>query len=475
MRWLQLPSGRTGAVTIMPFLLGVGVGIMLSGRSGGPFLGSVSGSVNIPFNGGSTPDGRGGHPYPDTNAYGVLYPHPTVLPSSGAPGSRSGKTGDNAAAAGASRGAAAAAVASHLEDGAVGERVATEEMRGGASRRPMSGASLVIAGCAKDIHGSWNDQVGKRKIGVLQRVAAAFGSVRVLVFENDSGDGTATWLGNLSAAMGPAVRVEIISETGLAPWARPHGWGRRTELLAHARNRVLAQLETWASPPDYMLWLDLDDVLLGLDADALATCDANLPAGWGGCCANQRDFYYDLFALRTVDEWVNCSVMSDCDPQCRALGDTHGPGKTTAALACHAEAKERRTRHIAPEHPPIEVLSCFGGAALYDYRVIRGAVQRGAKYFGMMNLATGVGGGGFDVGRAGTCTPGVDCPDPSLEVVCEHVGWHASLRSHTPAFKLYINPRLLNTFCKGSNCDWEKVKDPKYRYGADGDGGGGRR
>ena len=39
----------------------------------------------------------------------------------------------------------------------------------------------------------------------------------------------------------------------------------RLHACRYARNRVLAQLETWAAPPDYMLWLDLDEVLLELD------------------------------------------------------------------------------------------------------------------------------------------------------------------------------------------------------------------
>ena len=100
-----------------------------------------------------------------------------------------------------------------------------------------------------------------------------------------------------------------------------------------------------------------------------------------------------------------------------------------------------------------------------DYRVIRAAVQQGAKYFGMTNPTTGVGGGAVDVGRAGRCTPGVDCPDPGLEVVCEHVGWHASLRSHNPDFKLYINPRCIGVAIAMHDSSTHELIPPDPRLG----------
>jgi hypothetical protein len=57
--------------------------------------------------------------------------------------------------------------------------------------------------------------------------------------------------------------------------------------------------------PTYMLVLDLDGV--NSDLRGVETC-LDLPSGWGGCCANQPDVYYDVWALRTFDDWVDCDV-----------------------------------------------------------------------------------------------------------------------------------------------------------------------
>ena len=62
---------------------------------------------------------------------------------------------------------------------------------------------------------------------------------------------------------------------------------------------------------------------MGHHDQALASCDANLPAGWGGCCANQRDFYYDLFALRACGNFDFILAVVRLARACRAA--THRP------------------------------------------------------------------------------------------------------------------------------------------------------
>eukprot|EP00040_Diaphanoeca_grandis_P014461 m.73389 g.73389 ORF g.73389 m.73389 type:complete len:386 (-) comp24554_c0_seq1:164-1321(-) len=310
---------------------------------------------------------------------------------------------------------------------------------------PLNEASLVILGTAKNIYDvsakaiAWSEKVAQEKVNTLLNISAAFKSVRMVFYENDSNDGTLSLLHGLSKKLGDKIRVEVLSESGLVQWARPKGWGRRTEILAHGRNKALKHIETFAERPDFVLVLDLDHIMLGLTAEALATC-SSLPRGWGGCCANQKDFYYDLFALRTLDDWVDCDIMRDCNQECRALGDTHGPKKTEAARECHAKAAARRQKHIPPTHKAIEVSSCFGGAALYDYNKMRPSLMQGAKYFGMMEI------------------------NGTREAVCEHVGLHASVKKIDKDFRLYINPQLLNQHCRGGNCHWDEVNDPQYQY-----------
>ena len=78
--------------------------------------------------------------------------------------------------------------------------------------------------------------------------------------------------------------------------------GKRTENLAHGRNAILRHIENLPGDekhPDYLLSFDMDG--LNHNLEGLETCEA-LPAGWGGCCVNQREIYYDL--------WVRCALSA---------------------------------------------------------------------------------------------------------------------------------------------------------------------
>ena len=76
-------------------------------------------------------------------------------------------------------------------------------------------------------------------------------------------------------------------------------------LVPCQRNTLLERVAALEPAPTYMLVMDLDGVNSGLLG--VETC-LDLPVGWGGCCANQHDVYYDIWALRTFDDWVDCDV-----------------------------------------------------------------------------------------------------------------------------------------------------------------------
>ena len=226
--------------------------------------------------------------------------------------------------------------------------------------------TLVVAGTARNVakHGDAN-------LATIRRVATLFELVRVVLFEGDSIDGTLEQLQTWGTSLG--VRVDVISESMTR--------GSRTVRLAHARNQLWRAMRSVPQPPDYVLMLDLDGVNEKLEG--VMTC-MQLPSGWGGCCANQRTTYYDLWALRTYDNWVNCDVWHECTIN-----------------------RKRRFRHVDRNSRPIKVRSCFGGAALYDFA----RVNPRAKYAGKAH--------GHDQ--------------------CEHVGFHEQLGA-----PMYIQPAMLN-------------------------------
>jgi len=197
------------------------------------------------------------------------------------------------------------------------------------------------------------------------------------VYENDSVDNTLeglqTWQDKLR------IPVDIITEKNIS--------GNRVQRIARGRNAILAALDKISLPPDFLLLLDMDSTNENLKG--VETC-LELKSPWGACCANQRDIYYDLWALRTFDDWCDCDVWYD---------------KKCAAT------RETKFKHIPSDNDPIQVKSCFGGAALYDYKRLKSLVNQGARY---------------------------------ESDTCEHVSFHEHLQKRDDQFKLFIQPKMLN-------------------------------
>jgi len=232
--------------------------------------------------------------------------------------------------------------------------------------------SLIISGVARDVY-AHQDSVLK----TIREQQNHFNIIKIVVYENDSKDDTLkglhTWQDKLR------IPVDIISEKKIG--------GNRVERISRGRNAILVALDKISSPPDFLLIMDLDSVNANLKG--VQTC-LDMEQPWGACCANQRDIYYDLWALRTFDDWCDCDVWNDAE--------------------C-AKTREAKFRHISADNGPIEVKSCFGGAALYNYTRLKTLVKQGARY------------------------------DSDT---CEHVSFHKHLRKQDGQFRLFIQPKMLN-------------------------------
>eukprot|EP01048_Picozoa_sp_COSAG05_P013130 COSAG05_NODE_1368_length_5060_cov_5.437412_4_plen_342_part_00 len=255
----------------------------------------------------------------------------------------------------------------------------------------FSQASVVIAGLAKDVGAHDHSN-----LAMLRSVIAHFAQARVVVYENNEHDPRFdAWQQQSADLLGAGVAVDLLFDPDL-PTGRQH----RTLRLAHGRNRILTHVRGLPRQhrPDYFMAFDMD----GLNANlaGVETCE-RLPTGWGGCCANSRGLYYDLWALRTLDSWTDCDVFYECAT----------PAVCRRTQQCLINA---RMRHIAPTEPPIEVRSCFGGAALYAWRYLE---AEWARYSGGVAPAGG-GGDGEEIERQH----------------CEHVAFHDALhRQNTTA------------------------------------------
>ena len=252
--------------------------------------------------------------------------------------------------------------------------------------KPINAAAVVVVGCVRN-----GAKTVRRAVETLARATAGFENVQFLVVESDSTDST---LAELARLREQSQRFEFLSLGALAERIPV-----RTERIAYCRNRYLEELRTNAryASVDYVMVADLDGVNDDLRREAVDTCwRTTLP--WDVVAANQRDAYYDIWALRHPD-W--CPV--DCHDQYARLRAIFGRPRALS-IAIHS-----RMARLSPNAAWIEVDSAFGGLAIY---------RRDALLAGNYS---GVAGG---------------------QSICEHVPLHAQLRAK--GFRIFINPALIN-------------------------------
>lgn len=132
----------------------------------------------------------------------------------------------------------------------------------------------------------------------------------------------------------------------------------RTVRLARERNICLDVCKKINSK--YNIVLDFDDVIRKLEVAPFLTIFGQTYE-WDALFANQRGLYYDLWALRTYDNWMsyNCWEAADWLPWEVVFG-----------------AKCRRS---VPKEKVIPVISAFGGLAIYKQASLAGCFYYGYK------------------------------------------------------------------------------------------------
>jgi glycosyltransferase involved in cell wall biosynthesis len=152
--------------------------------------------------------------------------------------------------------------------------------------KPMDEAELVVVGCVRN-----GARTIRRAVDTLARATTPFASVRFLIIESDSVDGTVAELRRLRDAM------PNLEFTSLGPLRERIA--ERSERIAACRNRYLDELrnDPRYATVDYVMVADLDGVNDDLTAEAVANCWAS-NLSWDVVTANQKDAYYDIWALR---------------------------------------------------------------------------------------------------------------------------------------------------------------------------------
>ena len=245
--------------------------------------------------------------------------------------------------------------------------------------------SVVIAGCCINVA-----YFIKRNLFIMDEIGKQFKEYKIVVFENDSKDSTRNIL-----IENKKDHYDYIFEDNV-------NIQNRTERIAHCRNKILNHVNTNYSNFNYLLMLDLDDVLSsGKLVETIHTCFLYKLDQWDAMFANCSDKYYDIYALRkkkylTSCCWNNANIM-------KQLGVPHKDAYATCI--------DKYIINYPMDSKLISVISAFGGAGLYKLKSIEDA-----KYVGIE-------------------------PTHLDQQICEHVPFHKNMVDR--GCKLYINPTML--------------------------------
>ena len=239
---------------------------------------------------------------------------------------------------------------------------------------------IIIVGCARNIESHLINT--KKK---LEMIKSLFRSSKIIIYENDSTDKTL----DILTGWKNENFIKLITEKDVK--------GIRTERLAHGRN--LLYKEAMKNNFDLLIVIDLDNVISDLLPESIISCfNKELIDDWAMVGANQTVNYYDLFALRTFDDWMPFDWL-----KCRDI-----EGKS------HQYCLDDRFKTISQNEKPIQVKSCFGGLAIYK-----------RKYLDNCDY-----GKGFQMNG-----------DKKMEF-CEHVDFNEGIINN--GGKIYINPKFIN-------------------------------
>jgi hypothetical protein len=231
-------------------------------------------------------------------------------------------------------------------------------------------------------------------------------SVSWFVVESDSTDKTLDYLTQLSETDEDFAFISL----GVVESDVP----RRTERLAHCRNAYLDHLKK--NPKydgvDYVIVADLDGLNRKISSDGFESCWAH--DDWAVMTANQTGPYYDMFALRhemwsPINPLAQYEFLSSIDKRRRRNWAT---------------SVRRKMLRVPTTLEPIEVVSAFGGFAVYSRDALLGAKYNGLSADGAED--------------------------------CEHVSLHQQIRSK--GHRILINPKMINAhYTEHSSPLWELV------------------
>jgi len=211
-------------------------------------------------------------------------------------------------------------------------------------KKNMYTYNVVFAGTCKNI-----ENYVKKSLENIEECGKLFNSFKVIIYENDSTDNTRKILNENKKDNYYYIFENNIQEP------------RRTMRISNGRNKILDKMkELNLKMFDYLIMLDLDDVTnSGSFIKTIQTCFQY--DDWDVLTANQKNKYYDLWALRKkgyleYDVWGEIAKDSPIEDK---------------------EIIYKKINESKFENGLIEVDSAFGGIAIYKIASIKNCIYVG--------------------------------------------------------------------------------------------------
>ncbi len=168
---------------------------------------------------------------------------------------------------------------------------------------------VIICGVAKDVAKALPNM-----IQMIEEMGGLFADYRVIVYENDSKDGSpellAEWAKDNSKVF---VRSEKLSHVDYVNFTWDH-FGYRPEKIAHARNIVLdyALSDSYVDFP-YLIWIDMDFEKPFSFEGIVEVFESTTP--WDAVFANgvhgRKGYYFDWYPFRDKERPFGAELLSD--------------------------------------------------------------------------------------------------------------------------------------------------------------------
>lgn len=217
---------------------------------------------------------------------------------------------------------------------------------------------IVIAGCTKN-----SESYILSHLLRLVEVGKLFQTYNIIIYENDSTDNTCEVLTQFKK---DNTHFDFIHEENIIERLK-HNVHIRAQTIAHGRNRLLKVISHLYSDYDYMIMVDLDNVLERFNPKHILNI-FNYSDVWDVLTANCINKYYDIWALRIPSSVWNQAIHGKIWDRPLAHDCWYQIVDNVHPRIC----VKNYQKLIPLKFPLIETVSSFGGLGIYKIKAIKG-------------------------------------------------------------------------------------------------------